>query len=84
MKIDLQHIKCKDNVMNRADNTFTRSFTSTENPFSDLPALMISFLLARDFLQDEIEQWYMSGKFLLNLKPEVLELPVFCRKEKGG
>lgn len=84
LRTDFQHIKCKENVLNTADHMFARSFTSSLNCFNDLPSLFISFLISRNYLSEEFSEWYMSGSLTLKIKPEVLELPVFCRNERGG
>lgn len=84
VKITFPHVKCKDNVLNNADHEFTRTFTSSVDQYTDLPSILVSLLVSRDFLKEDFHEWYLGGKMILEVKQEVLELPVFCRNEMGG
>ena len=70
--------------MSRADHEFTRSFTCTQDSYTDLPSILIAFLISRDYLEDDFEEWYMGGGLILKIKENAKKLPVFCKNRHGG
>ncbi|OAC98980.1 hypothetical protein MUCCIDRAFT_85526 [Mucor lusitanicus CBS 277.49] len=84
LRIDFQHVKCKDIVLNQADHTFSRTFTSVADKYLDLGSLLVALLVAQDYLTESIQDWYASGKITLAIKDDAKKKPVFCRNDFGG
>jgi hypothetical protein len=83
--INFMHLKGQEFVIANTKINLTRTFDSNvKELYLDLPLFTLSYAHCLGYLKKDLSDMYTNKEVIIKWKPEVLQLPVFCKCDEGG